>query len=557
MTGGTEACALRAFVARAAKSPAALQSVKPSGMGLSFKQAQPRLLRLLRLDPDDLEETAAPVAARVAAPAARSASSTTPDPASAVEFLSATGLSATGPSATAPSAKPASPASATGESTSDSPSLAEARNDSESESVATSTVATSTRLTADKSPLQAPPGPEPRAQGNAPAARATVAPPPTTAPDELRRLEEARASLASDLGHEKKKSSELADSVTDLKAGVGRLRLELKQAQKERENAVEQARTTRVVLAEQLERARQGAGPLKERVRDLSARVEGLEGELARKRGTLGNALAAASLARAHSEQNAAAAAQAGAGRGVEWTFARQGVPAGLGVVLGLALAILWQARTAKPVTEEPVRVALAQPAAEDQELVGSSGEPRPPAPASPIGAPEEEALVAGDLSVDGAPVEGSPVSAASATVDTSAVEETVRAWAAAWSDQRADDYLALYAPEFSPPGGQSRGAWEKERRTRVLRPKRIQVTLGPITVTSRGPADENQVRATFRQVYAADSYRDEVTKTLDLVRQGEAWRIVQESSAPLAPGADLESRSTVTGADRTADQSR
>jgi len=38
-----------------------------------------------------------------------------------------------------------------------------------------------------------------------------------------------------------------------------------------------------------------------------------------------------------------------------------------------------------------------------------------------------------------------------------------------------------------------------------------------------------NRVRATFRQAYRADHYRDVVVKVLELARHGGRWWIVRE----------------------------
>lgn len=119
---------------------------------------------------------------------------------------------------------------------------------------------------------------------------------------------------------------------------------------------------------------------------------------------------------------------------------------------------------------------------------------------------------------------------ARSAADDPARVEASVRdfvlAWAAAWSDQRIDAYLACYARNFRPPAGVSRSAWESQRRQRISRPRSIHVSveeLSIITVASRVAV------ATFVQSYRSDSYRDRVSKLLDLVRQDGEWKILEE----------------------------
>jgi hypothetical protein len=44
-------------------------------------------------------------------------------------------------------------------------------------------------------------------------------------------------------------------------------------------------------------------------------------------------------------------------------------------------------------------------------------------------------------------------------------------------------------------------------------------------------PQDAQHVQTRFVQDYRANHYRDRVTKTLDLMREGGEWRIVRELS--------------------------
>ncbi len=107
-------------------------------------------------------------------------------------------------------------------------------------------------------------------------------------------------------------------------------------------------------------------------------------------------------------------------------------------------------------------------------------------------------------------------------------VEAFVRAWADAWSRQAVDDYLAHYSEEFQPADGSSRAAWEALRRQRLTRPSFIEVKVTDMEFES---LDANRAKATFRQAYRADRYQDVVVKTLELVRDGDRWRIVGEQS--------------------------
>ena len=106
-------------------------------------------------------------------------------------------------------------------------------------------------------------------------------------------------------------------------------------------------------------------------------------------------------------------------------------------------------------------------------------------------------------------------------------VEAAVRAWAAAWTAKDMGGYLGSYGKEFDTPGKQSRKAWEEERRTRITQKSNISVKLENLAVTITG----NKASAKFRQGYSADSLNVTSRKTLNLVKAGDRWVIVREST--------------------------
>lgn len=108
----------------------------------------------------------------------------------------------------------------------------------------------------------------------------------------------------------------------------------------------------------------------------------------------------------------------------------------------------------------------------------------------------------------------------------SAAIRLATTEWARAWAAKDVERYLSSYAPEFKPPEGQSRRAWEKLRRTRVSAPRSIEVSITDLEVVQR---NENRAAATFRQDYRSDGYEDSVRKTLELVRDGERWLIAEE----------------------------
>lgn len=105
--------------------------------------------------------------------------------------------------------------------------------------------------------------------------------------------------------------------------------------------------------------------------------------------------------------------------------------------------------------------------------------------------------------------------------------EASVHAWAKAWAARDVKAYLASYGKEFDPPGKMSRSAWEEERRQRITSKSKISVKLENLTVSVSG----NTAVAKFRQDYKANGLAVSSRKTLDLVKNGDRWQIVKEST--------------------------
>ncbi|MDP3171019.1 MAG: tetratricopeptide repeat protein [Polaromonas sp.] len=128
-------------------------------------------------------------------------------------------------------------------------------------------------------------------------------------------------------------------------------------------------------------------------------------------------------------------------------------------------------------------------------------------------------------------PAPVTPPASAAPSADVSAaekeVEAAVRAWAAAWAAKDMAAYLAAYGKEFDTPGGQSRKAWEEERRSRIVGKSRINVKLSNLSVAVKG----SKATAKFKQDYSADALNVSSRKTLDMAKAGERWLIVREST--------------------------
>lgn len=106
-------------------------------------------------------------------------------------------------------------------------------------------------------------------------------------------------------------------------------------------------------------------------------------------------------------------------------------------------------------------------------------------------------------------------------------VKSAVNAWAQAWSSKNMPAYFGAYATAFTPPGGQSRSAWEADRKARILPRNRIEVNLSDLDVK----VDGDRATARFRQVYRSDNLNVTSRKSLDLVKSSNRWLILREST--------------------------
>ncbi|HNM22417.1 MAG TPA: nuclear transport factor 2 family protein, partial [Rhodocyclaceae bacterium] len=107
-------------------------------------------------------------------------------------------------------------------------------------------------------------------------------------------------------------------------------------------------------------------------------------------------------------------------------------------------------------------------------------------------------------------------------------VAKALSGWAAAWSNKDVAAYLAHYAPEFNPPKGMSRKAWEAEREDRIAgKSGKISVTYDEPDISISG--DKATVK--FRQHYKATGLKTSTSKVVVFVRAGGKWLIREEIS--------------------------
>jgi hypothetical protein len=102
----------------------------------------------------------------------------------------------------------------------------------------------------------------------------------------------------------------------------------------------------------------------------------------------------------------------------------------------------------------------------------------------------------------------------------------TIDLWAAAWSTQNTDLYLAMYHSDFEVPGKLTRRQWEVLRTSRLKKPKSIDVSVAYDRFEIIKP---DTAEVTFKQTYKSNLYRDATTKVLILALTEDGWKIVTE----------------------------
>lgn len=180
---------------------------------------------------------------------------------------------------------------------------------------------------------------------------------------------------------------------------------------------------------------------------------------------------------------------------------------------------------TARAASATPVVTAAATPA--------PAAKPAPmPAPIPAVAPPSKPVVAAvpvkpaAPVVAPSAPV-AKPVPVPVESAAAKDAEAAVTAWAKAWAAKDMNTYLGAYSPEFTPSGKQSRSAWEKERRSRIMGKSRISLTLEHLSAQVNG----NEAEVKFHQVYKADALSVASRKTLTLKKHGNRWLITQEST--------------------------
>lgn len=154
---------------------------------------------------------------------------------------------------------------------------------------------------------------------------------------------------------------------------------------------------------------------------------------------------------------------------------------------------------------------------------------PAPAAAPAPVIAPVTSVAptVAAVKPATAAAASAAPAKPAVSDNSVKEAEAAVHAWAKAWAAKDMSAYLGAYGKEFDPPGKQSRSVWEQERRKRIVGKASISIKLENLNVTVNG----NKAVANFRQDYRANALAVSSRKTLELLKTGDQWLIVKEST--------------------------
>ena len=170
-----------------------------------------------------------------------------------------------------------------------------------------------------------------------------------------------------------------------------------------------------------------------------------------------------------------------------------------------------------------PAPAPTPAPAAQAPAPVPKAASPAPaPAPTASVVATTPAAAAAAPAAK---PAEARP---ARGEAGSDEVAKALSGWAAAWSNKDVAAYLAHYAPEFNPPKGMSRKAWEAEREDRIAgKSGKISVTYDEPDISISG--DKATVK--FRQHYKATGLKTSTSKVVVFVRAGGKWLIREEIS--------------------------
>ena len=114
--------------------------------------------------------------------------------------------------------------------------------------------------------------------------------------------------------------------------------------------------------------------------------------------------------------------------------------------------------------------------------------------------------------------------SSANKPVVAEQIKTLVESWRKDWEEERLDDYIAFYHPDFESKN-KNRAAWKNYKKILNQRNKLIRVKISNIKVVLA----ESSVYVVFRQYYRSDSFKASGFKLLELKMDNGSWKIYRE----------------------------
>jgi len=104
-------------------------------------------------------------------------------------------------------------------------------------------------------------------------------------------------------------------------------------------------------------------------------------------------------------------------------------------------------------------------------------------------------------------------------------IRAVIDRWARAWESQDIEAYIGCYDRSFRSRG-MDRETWKRHRDWLNRKHRTVRLQLDDFEIQLLGG---ERAKATFRQDYRADDYRDYGLKELHLIRRGGTWKIKRE----------------------------
>lgn len=110
---------------------------------------------------------------------------------------------------------------------------------------------------------------------------------------------------------------------------------------------------------------------------------------------------------------------------------------------------------------------------------------------------------------------------------ENAALNEAMNRWRQAWSNKNVVSYLSFYGPDFVPPNGMSRQAWEGARHERISGKEKIDIAIQNLSIQ----INDNTATAKFTQVYTDERLRLTDRKILVWQKLSGRWLIQRETT--------------------------